>query len=415
MVSAARKKKNRINHRINLKTRKQQAWEQLPESFIAKCRTKVPFTEPEGIEDGSKEEKRSMDFFSAPTLPHFNPEWISKPYSFSDQYSIHATLGRYNLCRSFRNPKTLLIFRTVMKGWHESGCIVAMKKFHVPPEDILQLEEVRALSSINHENVVKLLSLRLTVSVQYLVLEYCHFDLEVLIHLPKVKIETEHIKSIAFALLSGLTAIHKKNYAHRNLRPSHVLLTQDGVVKITDFGLSCSTEAASPISTSQMENIHYAAPESLLGCTEIRRNADLWSVGVIIGELFLRASLFDAKNNRNQVVHLLELLGDFEGTFFEGNQNYQEIRSAWSGDKNGTFHKVFEPRLCNGSLYDGEGLRFVKNMMKTNIDHRLTVEEALNHEWFKSGVRGNVKDLLEIFKNPCRSRIFQDSNDDSND
>ncbi|EFP12935.1 hypothetical protein CRE_05996 [Caenorhabditis remanei] len=398
MVSADRKKKNRINHRINLRTRKQQAWEQLPDSFIAKCRAKVPFTEPEGIEDGSKEEKRSMDFFSAPTLSHFNPEWISKPYSFSDEYSIHATLGR-----------------TVMKGWHESGCIVAMKKCHVPPEDILQLEEVKALSSINHENVVKLLSLRLTVSVQYLVLEYCHFDLEVLIHLPKFKIEAEHIKRIAFALLSGLTAIHKKNYAHRNLRPNHVLLTQDGVVKITDFGLSCSTEAASPISTSQTENIHYAAPESLLGCTEIRRNADLWSVGVIIGELFLRASLFDAKSNREQVVQLLDLLGHFQGNFYEGNQKYQQIRSAWSGDKNGSFLKVFEPRLCNGSLYDRQGVRFVENMMKTNIDRRLTVDEALSHYWFASGVRGNVKDLLQAFKKPCRSRIFQESNDDSND
>ncbi len=100
----------------------------------------------------------------------------------------------------------------------------------------------------------------------------------------------EQRAEIGRGLLRGLAHLHRHQVVHRDLKPSNVLMAQVGdlyIPKIADFGLSKRVEEGSRFSNSLAGGtLAYSAPEQLLG-KPIRLNADLWSAGVMLFELFL--------------------------------------------------------------------------------------------------------------------------------
>ncbi|EFP12905.1 hypothetical protein CRE_05999 [Caenorhabditis remanei] len=400
MVSAAQREKKRFFRKNKNKKR---ARKDLSISDITLLLEKSSLEETESvdIEEGSVEEVKSMNLLSAPFAQHFDPRQIAKPVSTLGSYSVHAKLGR-----------------RVQKGWNESGCIVAMKNVYKKQqkgEKVKQMKEARTLRKVEHESIIKLLSVISHGFKQYLVLEYCHFDLDVVIHHKDIMVENSHIKSIAYSLISGLNAIHGKSVAHRDLHPGHVLFTRDGILKISDFGLACCTSDGTHGNVVHcLKSVTFGMwLPYLLGCTDKRATADLWNVGVILGELFLRVSLFSGENERDQIVQVLNLVGEFWGTFNEHNQKYQEISRAWSGDRKRNFHKVFDKKTFNNLFSDQLVVQFVKSLLKPNPDVRTTARGALNNIWFE-GVRSDVADLFEMFQNPLHSRMFRYNNNLAN-
>jgi serine/threonine protein kinase len=95
---------------------------------------------------------------------------------------------------------------------------------------------------------------------------------------------------IARGILRGLAHLHQHQVIHRDLKPSNVLIARVGeqyIPKIADFGLSKRVGEGSRFSNSLAGGtLAYSAPEQLLG-RPVRLNADLWSAGVLLFELFL--------------------------------------------------------------------------------------------------------------------------------
>ena len=89
-----------------------------------------------------------------------------------------------------------------------------------------------------------------------------------------------------YQLLNGLKGIHHKNIAHRDLKPENVLLSQDGVIKICDFGSSKVIDPQGK-NTPYIVSRYYRAPELIFGITNYTTMIDVWSVGCVIAELML--------------------------------------------------------------------------------------------------------------------------------
>jgi serine/threonine protein kinase len=79
---------------------------------------------------------------------------------------------------------------------------------------------------------------------------------------------------------------------HRDVKPSNLLLSAGGFVKVADFGLARAFPLAAARLTPGVVTLWYRAPEILLGAGDYGPSADLWSAGCILGELLRHAPLF---------------------------------------------------------------------------------------------------------------------------
>lgn len=96
------------------------------------------------------------------------------------------------------------------------------------------------------------------------------------------------IKCYMRQLLNGIEHCHSRGVLHRDIKTANILVNNEGVLKIGDFGLA---KIYGPMSkeplTSHVVTLWYRPPELLLGCTKYGTSVDLWSVGCVFAELFL--------------------------------------------------------------------------------------------------------------------------------
>ncbi|KAI0172671.1 Pkinase-domain-containing protein [Hypoxylon sp. FL1284] len=172
----------------------------------------------------------------------------------------------------------------------QPGSIVALDKWdrsraEYKSENRIPLaieREVAIMKLIDHQNIVQLYDIWENRSEIYLVLEYIDGgDLYGYIgkHGRLSEVET---MSYFRQILSALDYVHSFNLCHRDLKPENILLTEDGQVKVTDFGMSALHQSPYHMLKTACGSPHYAAPE-LVGSSSYRGDkVDLWSLGVIL-------------------------------------------------------------------------------------------------------------------------------------
>lgn len=182
---------------------------------------------------------------------------------------------------------------------------------------VSSLREIALLRrSRGHRNVVELVDVvvgRELTSV-FLTMEYCAQDIAALIdHLPEPFLENQ-VKCLMQQLIRGLEWIHSLSIVHRDLKMSNLLLTDDGVLKIADFGMArrCGDTLDVEVDTSlspTVVTLWYRAPELLFGETRYDTGVDLWALGCIFGELLLHEPLMRGRNEQHQIELACQLLG----------------------------------------------------------------------------------------------------------
>lgn len=183
-----------------------------------------------------------------------------------------------------------------------TGKIVALKKVRfdtMEPESVkFMAREILVLKKLDHPNVIKLEGLvtsRMSSSL-YLVFEYMEHDLAGLAAVQKVKFSESQVKCYMKQLLSGLEHCHNNGVLHRDVKGSNLLIDNEGILKIADFGLASfyDPEHQQPM-TSRVVTLWYRPPELLLGATNYGVGVDLWSAGCILAELLARKPIFPGR------------------------------------------------------------------------------------------------------------------------
>eukprot|EP00919_Chromeraceae_sp_WS-2016_P058159 GHVR01137997.1.p1 GENE.GHVR01137997.1~~GHVR01137997.1.p1 ORF type:complete len:101 (-),score=0.84 GHVR01137997.1:4238-4540(-) len=94
-------------------------------------------------------------------------------------------------------------------------------------------------------------------------------------------------------LLEGMAYLHERNIVHRDLKTSNLLYSNQGILKICDFGLA--RKASQAIMNQEVITMWYRPPELFLGECNYSTELDLWSVGCIMAEIILREPIFQGK------------------------------------------------------------------------------------------------------------------------
>ncbi|MCY1019475.1 bifunctional serine/threonine-protein kinase/formylglycine-generating enzyme family protein [Pyxidicoccus sp. MSG2] len=145
--------------------------------------------------------------------------------------------------------------------------------------------EARAIARLQHPNVVTVFRVGTAGGHPYIVSEYVLG--RSLAHLP-LPLPWRRVLTLGLGLARGLAAAHRQGVLHRDLKPSNALVTDDGVVKLLDFGLAeyfdLNTFAPSPRSKAHAGTPRYMAPELFRG-EPASPQSDLYSLGVTLYEL----------------------------------------------------------------------------------------------------------------------------------
>jgi len=200
--------------------------------------------------------------------------------------------------------------------------IVALKKIPLRKlEDgfpISIFREILAYTKLNHENIISILDVFPQSMNLVLVFDYIPLNLSQIINYYPDILTKENIKTIMRMIISGMAYCHSHSIIHRDLKPSNILITNQGILKIGDFGQS-RIHQLSPSKDSKSKSKHnyshrvatrwYRAPELLFGSRNYDQGVDLWAIGVIFGELINTSPLFPGISDIDQIFCVYKILG----------------------------------------------------------------------------------------------------------
>ncbi|KAL3508680.1 hypothetical protein ACH5RR_028081 [Cinchona calisaya] len=194
--------------------------------------------------------------------------------------------------------------------------IVALKKVrfdNLEPESVrFMAREIHILRRLDHPNIIKLEGLvtsRMSCSL-YLVFEYMEHDLAGLASHPGLKFTESQVKCYMQQLLRGLDHCHRHGVLHRDIKGSNLLIDNNGILKIADFGLASffDPHQSQPL-TSRVVTLWYRPPELLLGATYYGAGVDLWSTGCILAELYAGKPIMPGRTEVEQLHKIFKLCG----------------------------------------------------------------------------------------------------------
>ncbi|MFC2150187.1 protein kinase [Calditrichota bacterium] len=190
----------------------------------------------------------------------------------------------------------------VIRGFDEKlDRTVILKKLHPQmtrePDIRDRFErEAKVCAQVKHENIVDIYGYENSPELTMLVLEYVDGPNLAEVITQKGALDWQAVTAIMFAILRGLRHAHNKGVLHRDIKPANILISQSGIVKITDFGLA-SLEGASKL-TQQSGIIGtpaYMSPEQINGA-ELDRRSDLFSTGATLYEILTGISPFQGES-----------------------------------------------------------------------------------------------------------------------
>lgn len=181
----------------------------------------------------------------------------------------------------------------------KTGNAIAVK---VLKEEFLDNEELvrrfknesKAISILDHPNIVKVYDVSVTDKMQYIVMEYVDgITLKEYLKQRGGKLTWKEVVHFATQVLSALQHAHSKGIIHRDVKPQNIMLLADGSIKMMDFGIARLSRAQSQtVSDKAIGSVHYISPEQAKGDKTDART-DIYSVGIMLYEMLSGRLPFD--------------------------------------------------------------------------------------------------------------------------
>lgn len=202
----------------------------------------------------------------------------------SDRYEILSKVGAGGMSDVYKAKDHILsrfvAIKVLKQEFSEDSSFVT--KFRA---------EAQSAAGLEHPNIVNIYDVSSENGLYYIVMEYVEgITLKTYIE-KKGQLSFKESASIAIQVARGIEAAHNKNIIHRDIKPQNIIISTDGKVKVTDFGIAKAT-SSNTISSDVMGSVHYASPEQARnGFVDGR--SDIYSLGIVMFEMVTGRVPFD--------------------------------------------------------------------------------------------------------------------------
>lgn len=143
--------------------------------------------------------------------------------------------------------------------------------------------EAQAAAGLMHPNIVNVYDVGEEEGIHYIVMELVEgITLKKYIE-KKVRLTTKEAISIAIQVAMGIEAAHNNHIIHRDIKPQNIIISKEGKVKVTDFGIA-KAASSNTLTSNVMGSVHYTSPEQARGGFSDEKS-DIYSLGVTIFEM----------------------------------------------------------------------------------------------------------------------------------
>jgi serine/threonine-protein kinase len=245
--------------------------------------------------------------------------------------------------------------------------------------------EAAAAGSISHSNIVNIYDVGSQDGKNYIIMEYVHGRTLKEVIIQNGKLDYNRALDVAIQIGKALECAHKTGVIHRDIKPQNILVTDDGTVKVTDFGIAKAANSVTITNTNKvMGSAHYFSPEQARG-TFVDARTDIYSLGIVLYEMVAGRVPYDAESPVSVALkHLQE--------------------------------PVVPPKHLNSNLPEGLNNLIVKAMEKEPIaryqnikDMILDLQRIKNNSSYKVDIGNNLDEHTKIMA-PIQSE--NDENDE---
>ena len=155
-------------------------------------------------------------------------------------------------------------------------------------------QEAQAIACLSHPNIVGVYDVGQEQDMHYIVMEFVDgITLKKYIE-QKGKLSVREAVGIGLQIANGLEAAHANHIIHRDIKPQNVMISRDGKVKVTDFGIAKAV-TSNTISSNAMGSVHYTSPEQARGGYSDAKS-DIYSIGITLYEMVTGRVPFDGES-----------------------------------------------------------------------------------------------------------------------
>ena len=204
----------------------------------------------------------------------------------SDRYEILSKVGAGGMSDVYKAKDHILsrfvAIKVLKQEFSEDSSFVT--KFRA---------EAQSAAGLEHPNIVNIYDVGSENGMYYIVMEYVEgITLKTYIE-KKGQLSFKESASIAIQVARGIESAHNKNIIHRDIKPQNIIISTEGKVKVTDFGIAKAT-SSNTISSDVMGSVHYASPEQARnGFVDGR--SDIYSLGIVMFEMVTGRVPFDGE------------------------------------------------------------------------------------------------------------------------
>ena len=214
---------------------------------------------------------------------------IMKGQKINDRYQIIKTIGEGGMANVYLAYDTILDRNVAVKVLR--GDLASDEKF------VRRFQrEALSASSLSHPNIVEVYDVGEDNGLYYIVMEYIEGK-----HLKQLvkkrgNLTVREVVDIMLQLTDGMSGAHDSYIIHRDIKPQNIMILENGLIKITDFGIAMALNATQLTQTnSVMGSVHYLPPEQACG-KGATIQSDVYSMGILMYELLTGSVPFKGEN-----------------------------------------------------------------------------------------------------------------------